>query len=524
MGSARQHSGWLLVLLFTLVMSFSPALAQGDNIIHIVSNADIRTSDPHIAYETETWSTVGLFYRGLVEMETTDTVGPALAESWTVSDDGLVYTFKLREGGKFANGTDITAEDVKYSFERMFDPNFPSPTAYFFEALVGVPEYRDGSADEISGVKVIDSLTVELTLQEPVWTFMQRLALAPGSIVSQEGVEAAGDDFGRQPAGAGPFMLESWEPGLRITAVRNPNYFKTGFPIVDGVTIDLLVEQSVGILRIDSGEADVAFDWTPSSEYPRIAADPALAARLVPSLAFPNIDYIVFQHRRPPFDNLDVRTALNMAINRDRLVQLLNGRAEVASGPLPPSMPGNNADLQPLAYDPEGAKALLAQAGYPDGFTTTLLTNTDATNLQIAQAVISDWQAIGVTTEFTSIDNAQFLDTLINQPESFDTAMTNWYHDYLDPSNTFEPLLKCGGSYNWGGYCNQDLEAAFATANATPPGDARWAAFSDFEAQIFEQMPNAFLYHLSNYYYRSERLHIEADPAYLLKFDSATVQ
>jgi len=521
---ASKFSQWLLVLFVMLGISIAPVMAQGDNIIHVVSNFDIRTSDPHIAYEVETWSMVGLFYRGLVEMITTDQVGPALAESWTVSDDGLVYTFKLREGGKFANGTDLTAEDVKYSFERLFDPDFPSPTSFFFEALVGVPEYRDGSADEISGIRVIDPLTVEFTLSAPVWTFLQRLALPPGSIVSQEGVEAAGDDFGRQPAGAGPFMLDSWESGLRITASRNPNYFKEGAPVVDGVSIDLLIEQSVGILRMDSGEADIAFDWVPSSEYPRIAADPVLAERLLASVAFPNIDYIIFQHRRPPFDNHDVRVALNMAINRDRLVQLLNGRAEAASGPLPPAMPGNNVDLQPFAYDPEGARALLAEAGYPDGFSTTLLTNTDSTNVQIAQAVIADWEAIGVTTEFTSIDNAQFLDILINQPETIDTIMTNWYHDYLDPSNTYEPLLACGGSYNWGGYCNEDLEAAFAIANAIPPGPDRWAAFSDFEAQIFEDSPNAFLYHLNNFYYHSERLSIESDPAYLLKFDTAMVQ
>lgn len=519
-----KNRSWLLLILLTIVVSVAPVAAQGDNIIHIVSNFDIRTSDPHIAYETETWSIVGLFYRGLVEMVTTDTVGPALAESWTVSDDGLVYTFKLREGGKFANGREITADDVKYSFERELDPDFPSPTAFFYEGIAGVPEYRDGSAEEVSGIRVIDPLTVEFTLQIPVWTFLQRLALPPGSIVAREGVEAAGDDFGRQPAGAGPFMLDSWEPGLRITGSRNPNYFKDGAPAADGFTIDLLVEQSVGILRMDSGEADIAFDWVPSSEYPRIAADPALSQRLVESLAFPNIDYIVFQHRRPPFDNRDVRVALSMAINRDRLVQLLNGRAVPASGPLPPAMPGNNADLQPFAYDPDAAKQMLTEAGYPEGFSTTMLTNTDATNLQIAQAVIADWQAIGVTTELTSIDNAQFLDILINQPDTIDTVMTNWYHDYLDPSNTHEPLLKCGGSYNWGGYCNEELDAVFEEDNAIPPGDARWAAFADFEAMLFEDSPNAFLYHLSNFYYRSDRLSIEADPAYLLKFDTATVQ
>ncbi|MCC6802446.1 MAG: ABC transporter substrate-binding protein, partial [Anaerolineae bacterium] len=167
MHRARLRSTWYLFLLLTLLLTFAPAAAQGDNIIHVVSNFDIRTSDPHVAYEVETWSMVGLFYRGLVEMETTDTVAPALADSRTVSDDGLVYTFTLREGGKFANDTDITADDVKYSFERMFAPDFPSPTSFFFEAIVGAPEYRDGAAEEITGIKVIDPLTVEFTLTEP---------------------------------------------------------------------------------------------------------------------------------------------------------------------------------------------------------------------------------------------------------------------------------------------------------------------------------------------------------------------
>ncbi|MBL8134378.1 MAG: ABC transporter substrate-binding protein [Anaerolineae bacterium] len=521
--TARRLSLLLLVFVI-LVVGFAPAAAQGDNVIHVVSLFDIRTADPHVAYEVETWTTVGLFYRGLVEMETTDTVAPALAESWTVSEDGLVYTFTLREGVKFSNGREITADDVKYSFERMFAPDFPSPTNFFFEAIAGAPEYRDGAASEISGVKAIDARTVEFTLSTPVWTFLQRLALPPGSIVAREGVEAAGDDFGRQPLGAGPFILDSWESGLRITTSRNPNYWKPDAPKVDGVVIDLLVDQSVGILRMDSGEADIAFDWVPSSEYPRISTDPALAERLITNVAFPNIDYLVFQHRNPPFDNKDVRRALSMAINRDRLVQLLNGRPVPATGPLPPDMPGNNADLTPFAYDPEGARAMLAAAGYADGLTTNILVNTDATNQQVVQAIVADWAQIGVTANVTVIDNAQFLDILVNQPETIEVVMTNWYHDYLDPSNTYEPLLQCGGSYNWGGYCSEATDAAFAEYNVIPPGADRWTAFAEFEALLFEEQPNAFLYHLQNYYYRSARLSIQADPAYLLKFDSATVQ
>ena len=169
------------------------------------------------------------------------------------------------------------------------------------------------------------------------------------------------------------------------------------------------------------------------------------------------------------------------------------------------------------------ARELLAGAGYGDGITTEILTNTDPTNVAISQAIIADWAQIGVTATLQSIDNAQFLDILINQPETIQVVMTNWYLDYLDPSNVYEPLYGCGGSYNWGGYCNEDLQAAFDEYNLVPFGDARWEVFSDFEAMLFEQQPVAFLYHLQNYYYRSERTSIDTNAALIFSWDTASV-
>jgi len=178
--------------------------------------------------------------------------------------------------------------------------------------------------------------------------------------------------------------------------------------------------------------------------------------------------------------------------------------------------------LVPYSYDPEAARAALAAAGYPDGFTTEMLTNTDPTSISVAQAILADWSAIGVEATITSIDNAQFLDILINQPETIKTVMTSWYLDYLDPSNVFEPLIQCGGSYNWGGYCSETLDATFAEINLLPPGEARWAAFGAFEADIFAETPVAYLYHLNNYYFRADSLDIVADASTLLRFDRAT--
>jgi ABC-type transport system substrate-binding protein len=510
-------------VLMVVALSIVPAAAQ-DNILRILSNFDIRTADPHIAYELETWPTVALFYHSLVELESADSAVPGLAESWTISDDGLVYTFTLRENIQFCNGREITPEDVVYTWERWNDPSVPSPTAYFFDALQGVGAYRAGDAENISGIAILDDRTVQFTFDYPVWTMIQRFALPPAGIIAREGVEAAGDNYGFAPLGAGPFCLVSWEPGVRIVGERNPYYYKPGLPRVDGFEMSLFVEPSVGLLRMDAGEADIALDFVPNSDFPRVQADPVLAERLVPTTAFPNIDYIVFQTRTAPFDNADVRRALSMAIDRERLDTILNGRTVPATGPIPPGVPGDNTELQPFSYDPDMARELLAGAGYADGFETEILTSTDPTNVAISQAIIADWAAIGVNATLVSIDNAQFLDILINQPETIQVVMTNWYMDYQDPSNVYEPLYGCGGSYNWGGYCNEDLQSAFEAANLLPFGDARWAAFADLETQLFEQQPVAFLYHLQNFYYRSERLSIQTDAALLFKWDEASVQ
>jgi len=215
---------------------------------------------------------------------------------------------------------------------------------------------------------------------------------------------------------------------------------------------------------------------------------------------------------------------MNMAIDRERLTQISNGRAVPIGGFLPPGIPGSNPDVKAPPYDVEGAKKLLADAGYPNGFSTTLLVNTDPTDLSLAQAVVADLGEVGITVELNSIEESQFLEVLTTKPDTLDLVQTEWYMDYVDPSDNYEPLLKCGGSYNWAKYCNKDLDAAFEKVNLLPLGDERWKAFSDFEAKVAEDVPNLFLQHRNNYYFTSERLSIESDPSILLRFADATIK
>jgi oligopeptide transport system substrate-binding protein len=516
----------LLMVVAVLALSFAsgPVRAQGDKTLRIVLNPDMRTTDPHIAYETETWPTASLFYVGLVKLKDPGTPIPALAESWKISDDGKVYTFTLRSGLKFSNGREITTDDVKYSFERLLNPKTAAPTAFMFATIAGVEAFQTGKATEVSGIKIIDKRTIEFTMTTSVWSMMQRFALPPAFIIAKEGVEAAGDEFGRKPLGAGPFVLDSWQSGVKIVGKRNPNYYESGQPFFDGFELQLGVEPSVGILKIESGEADVSLDFVPNADYPRLVGDAALSKRLLALAAFPNLDYIIINNNVEPLNKLEVRQAMSMAVDRERLTKITNGRSVPAAGFLPPKVPGDNASLKPLPYDVAGAKALLAKAGFPDGFSTTMLSNTDPTAVSIAQAVIADLAAIGVKVELTSLDNAQFLNLLTTKPADIRLVMTEWYMDYQDPSNNWEPLLKCDGSYNWAKYCSKDLDTIFEKANLIPLGEERWKAFADFEAKVNEQVPNIFLEHRVNYYFLSARINLESDAAILFKFASATLK
>jgi ABC-type transport system substrate-binding protein len=514
----------LLAFLSAWMFSLNTARAADEKVLHIIYSQDMRTSDPHIAYETETWPTASLFYIGLVKMKDASTPEPALAASWKISDDGTTYTFTLRDGIKFSNGRAITTDDVKYSFMRLLNPKTASPTAFMFTPLIGVEEYQAGTATDVPGIKIIDKKTIEFKTKTPVWSMMQRFALPPGFIVAKEGVEAAGEEFARKPLGAGPYMIDSWQSGVMIKGTKNPYYFEQGKPAFDRFEMQLGVEDSVGTLKLENGEADIALNFVSNGEYPRLSADPTLSKRLLRLEANPNVDYVILNVNKAPFDKLDVRKALNMAIDRQRLTQITNGRSVPIGGFLPPNVPGSNPDVKAPPYDVDGAKKLLASAGFPDGFSTKLVSNNDPTDVSLSQAVISDLGAIGVKVEYTQMDEAQFLDYLNNKPAELDMVTTEWYMDYVDPSDNYEPLLKCGGSYNWAKFCDKELDALFEKANLTPLGDARWKAFADFEAKVAERIPNLFLEHRDNYYFLSARLNIQSDPGYLLKFADATVK
>jgi ABC-type transport system substrate-binding protein len=490
-----------------------PNAKSGGNIV-ITYKDDVATLDPAIGYDWQNWSMIKSIFDGLMDYDPgTTNLRPGLAESYSVSDDGMVFTFKLRAGVKFHNGREMNADDVKYSFDRVTNPTTQSPGAGFFGSIKGYEEITAGAVSTLDGVKVLDPATVEITLTRPDATFLHVMALNFASVVPKEAVEAAGDDFGKQPVGTGAFSLAEWTLGQRLVFKKNADYWRAGIPYLDGVTFEVGQEPVVALLRLQNGEVDVPGDGIPPAKFQEVMSDPEQAARVVEGGQL-HTGYITLNVNTPPMDDVRVRQAINMAINKARIVQIINGRAVPATQPLPPTMPGYTDGYAGYAFDVEGAKALLAEAGHPDGFETELyVMNTDP-NPRIAQAIQRDLDAIGIKASIKSLAQANVIEAGGNgsAPMIWSGGMA-WIADFPDPSNFYGPILGCAGAvdggWNWSWYCNKELDAMATKADSiTDAGmiDDRMKMWSDVYMGVMKDAPWVPVFNEQRYTMKSPRM------------------
>jgi peptide/nickel transport system substrate-binding protein/oligopeptide transport system substrate-binding protein len=444
---------------------------QGGDII-VTYKDDIATLDPAIGYDWVNWSMIKSLYSRLMDYEPgTANLVPSLAETFGVSDDGLTYTFKLRKGVKFTNGREVVASDVKYSIERAVNPKTQGPGAGFFGSIKGYEEVTGSKTSTLEGIETPDDATVIFHLSRPDATFLHVLAINFASVVPHEAVEAAGGDFGKKPVGSGTFMLKDWTIGQRLVFERNPDYFVKDMPHIDKFTVEVGQEPLVALLRLQKGEVDIAGDGIPPAKFLEIKNSPDGPNMIVDGQQL-HTGYVTLNTRVKPLDNVKVRQALNMAVNKDRITRILNGRATAANQPLPPLMPGYDKSYTGYAYDVEKAKALLAEAGFPDGFETVLYsTNTDP-QPRIAQAIQQDLAAVGVKAEVRALAQANVIaagGTEGEAPMIWSGGMA-WIADFPDPSNFYGPILGCSGAvaggWNWSWYCNPDIDKRAVAADS----------------------------------------------------------
>lgn len=333
-------------------------------------------------------------------------VAPSLAESWEISSDGTVYTFAIKQGVTFHDGSPMTIDDVVFSLQRVFDPK-GSGYSFLF-----------GSVDR---VKAVGDASVEITLKEPFTPLLDNLNVFPASIVPRAAVEADAEGFAQNPIGTGPFKLQEFAKGRQVHLVKHDKYWKQGKPYVGEVVIPYVTDDNTRILRVQGGEVDAAVA-IPYAQIDQLDAQDDIDVKIEELFRF---DGMWLNHAKAPLDDLKVRQALNYATDKEAMLKSIYfDKVEIANHMMP-KMKYWRDDVEAYEYDPERAKSLIAESKVPGGFKLPIVTPTgDVIIQQLAQIIKESYADIGVDVQITNLD----IGTAYTNFSSFNyIAGANWY-------------------------------------------------------------------------------------------------
>ena len=490
--------------------------------VKIAYRSDIPSLDPALSYDTESWAACFMLYDGLVGYGDSTEIVPAIAESWLISDDGKKYAFTLRQGVKFTNGREVEAGDFKYAIERVLEPKTRSYGSAFFTNLVGAREFVDGKAKEVKGLAALDKYHLEISLIEPRGFFLNVLAMPFACAIPREEVAKYPEDFSHHPTGTGAFKLREWVLNQRAVFVRNPDYYLKGIPYLDSIVFLTNVGEELAVEKFERGELSVMEDIPPSA-FVRLSTDPKWKDRVEKSVHM-DVWFLGMNCRIPPFNNKKVRQAVAYAVDRQKIIKLYNNRGIPAQGVLPPGMPGYDPNLKGYAYDPEKAKALLKEAGFPKGFKTQLVTRNDAIWVKISQAVQQDLATVGIRAEIREVSRATWLDA-IGRPAGAPLQWGDWIQDFPDPDDFLNVLYNTNqiaevNSNNNNFYSNPKVDSLLARAQRLTEIEKRVPLYQEAERIIVEDAPSAYCYHSMRYNLGAPGLHAyRSHPVYGIYFN-----
>ncbi|HUU26649.1 MAG TPA: ABC transporter substrate-binding protein [archaeon] len=423
---------------------------------------------------------------------------PAIAERWEIEEGGLAFRFFLRRGVCFHNGRLLNAGDVRYSFERLLDPEQASERPWILLPLLGAAKFRAGDSGHVEGIKTLGDSIVVLRLERAYAPFLVQLTTVGASIVPREEVERLGDDvFGQEPAGSGPFRFMAWQHDSRIVLERFENYGQPGPPSISRVDFIVVPNISVALEKYRAGELDL-LDQLPPGLVSLSQKRAGEEFHFWPGLS---VRYLGFNLTRSPFKgNLKLRQAFNWAVNKEAIVNILGEGIDVVStGAIPPGLPGRNSALKGYPYDPEKARQALAEAGYPGGKDLeeiTLLYNNDPVDRRICEFVQACLAEIGVRIRLKSLEWAAFL-AAVRAGES-ELFRGSWVGDFPDAHNFLYTLFH---SQNWGDagnytrFANPQVDSLLTLAAMSADFGLREKLYREAEEIISYEAPWIFLFH-----------------------------
>ena len=453
---------------------------------------DPPTLDPHITTDATSAQIIVELFGGLVTIDPELNIVADLAERWDISADGLRYTFYLRPDAKFHDGKPVTAEDVRWSLERATNPLTESPVAdQYLGDIVGVKAKLKGDASTISGVRVVDENTIEITIDAPKSYFLAKLTYPTAFVLDAENVEANPRKWFRQPNGTGPFRLSSYQIGESLVLSRNENYH-LGPPKLDEV--ELILSGGTSMLMYENDEIHIA--GVGLADLDRILdTSNKLHPELVQAPPSFSVQYIGFNVAEPPLDDPKFRQALNLAIDKREIASVVLGDQVVpATGILPPGFPGYSADVRGYEFDPDRARQLLRESKYGDDLdnlppiTMTTSGSFGAVISLDMEVVLQMWERnLGVKVEIQQTEFATFLKDLNRR--RFQMFDIGWIADYPDPENFLDILFHSESHNNHTNYSSPEVDRLLELARTESDEAARFQIYHQAEQQILDDAP-----------------------------------
>nr|WP_315227245.1 glutathione ABC transporter substrate-binding protein GsiB [uncultured Albidiferax sp.] len=467
-----------LAVAAALACTASPAFAAKNAVIAVDST--FTTLDPYDANDTLSQAVAKSFYQGLLGFDKSMKMVPVLAESYKASKDGLNYTFVLKKGIKFQDGTDFNAEAVKANFDRVTNPD---------NKLKRYTLYKN-----IAKTEVLDANTVRIVLKEPFSPFINSLAHPSAVMISPAAIAKYGKAIGQNPVGTGPFKFVEWKQTDYVKAEKFAGYWRKGYPKVDSITWRPVVDNNSRSAIMQTGEANFTYP-VPPEQVELLKGKPNLEITVSPSIVH---RFVTLNTQHKPFDNLKVREALNYAINKDALIKVVYGGYAIPAEGVIPKDVQFSTKLGPWPYNPVKARELLKEAGYPNGFDSTLWSAfTDSTSLKAIQFIQQQLRVVGVNLQVLALEAGQRAERVESAPDAATAPVRMYYVGWSASTGeadwAIRPLLAAESfppkSFNVAYYKNDAVEAGIAKALVTTDPAIKAQIYADVQQRVWKDAP-----------------------------------
>jgi oligopeptide transport system substrate-binding protein len=509
-------SAWPLLAALIVSITGCGQSGGGESVLRAGNGDEPEDLDPQITTGMPENNIIRALFEGLVrkDPETLEPI-PGVAESWSLSDDGTVYTFRIRPDAKWSNGDPVTAADFVYSWQRALSPALANEYAYMLYPIKNAEAYHTGELDDFArvGVEATDTRVLSVELNDPTAYFLQLLDHHSMYPVHQATIEQFGamDEPGTRwtrpgnLVGNGAFTLTDWEVNRVIRVAPNPHYWNAETVELDGVEFYPISDMKTAERMFRAGQLDVTLGgYLSPSKIVTYRKERPEQIQITPTYA---TYYYEFNTTREPFDEVKVRRALAMAIDRASIVKNVTRAGERTAHALTPPDPNGYQPPEGVSFDPERARQLLAEAGFPDGDgfpEFELLYNTLENHRRIAVAIQQMWKKhLNIDATLTNTEWKVYLNTRDNMEH--DIARAGWVADYLDPNNFLDLMTSYNGN-NDTGWSNPEYDRLIREANRTLDTDERFALFRRADQMLSEHMPVIPIFYYSDTYLVAERV------------------